>query len=678
MNTRLFRQASFLIILIIVSGLFIRIHHLGEESLWLDEGHSIRMAKLPVSQMVEEIAANKHPPVYFLALHGWISIFGDSEFSVRALSAIFGVLAIALLYQVASLLFDRTTSLLAALLLALSSFNLFYSQETRMYSLLTFLSLGSMYYFIKWLSGGKKWASVGYLVFSTLLIYTQNFGFFIILAQNIYLAGLLLHPRSRSGTPLKSWIILQSLLILFYLPWMGILIKQILTMDSGSWSVPRPSWKGLLYSFKCFSGSFWLLGISLPLAFYGVFPHPAGGDRGREDVVSARVITDRDSERICFLSIWLLSLVLIPFLISQFGSSIYVHRATVLATLPWYILVARGINRIRFRYLRLVIVIVIIGFSLFSIKEYFIKDQKDQWREAIDYIDTYTRKGDLIYLYGNSPYENVFSYYYKRCGLPDKSITVSVMPITGLSDDELAAVAKEFDRVWMILSHVNNNEIERVRKVWEEDYYLVRNKRYFNYSQDQFHRDRVGLIVFLFFRKDHGEEVEGGSLRNLLASLRSHPSWNLVKNPGFEGGGAGWTERASAFLAKDNAFSGTNAARVDKVAFPSANFYHLRQRLTVPRRREYIFGAYIKTRGLAGDITVELKELEGDRFHQYYPANRISGNNGWTLLLGSFEPGPGDDPVRIEIRPGRIFDFQKGEFRVDDAFLVPASRFPGD
>ena len=186
----------------------------------------------------------------------------------------------------------------------------------------------------------------------------------------------------------------------------------------------------------------------------------------------------------------------------------------------------------------------------------------------------------------------------------------------------------------------------------------------------------MGLTIFLFLRKDPGEEGKGGSLRNLLSTLRSHPSWNLVQNPGFEGIGASWTEGASALLAKDNVFSGANAVWVDKVAFPSANFYHLRQRLTVPRGREYIFGAYVKTRGLAGDIMVELKELGGDRFHQYHLTNRISGDNDWTLLLGSFETGPGDEPLRVEIRPGRIFDFQKGEFWVDDAFIIPYNHFP--
>jgi len=681
-NTGIFRNTSILILLIIVVGLFIRVYHLGEESLWLDEGHSVRMARLPVFKMVEDIAANKHPPVYFLTLHGWINLFGESEYSVRALSALFGILSIAMVYRTASLLFGEKTGLLAALLLSLSSFNIYYSQEARMYTLLTFLSLGSMYYYLKVLSEVRRRDSAFYLIFSALLIYTQNFGIFIIIAQNVYLISLLLRPGSRSGTSLKSWIILQIILLVFYLPWIGIFIKQALSLDTGRWHVLRPSLKGLLFSFQSFSGSRWLLWVFTPLALYSVIPinvRPLGGaSRGKEDIFRCRIIPGRDTERVYLLLVWLFSLVLLPFLISQFTSSIYVHRATVVATLPWYILVGWGINKLRFKYLRLSVVIIIIGFSLISIKDYFSEEQRDQWREAIDYIDLRAKEGDLIYIYGTSPFENIFSYYYRKCGLPDKRIAVEVMPIIGLSDEEISTVAKEFGRVWVILSHVDTEEIRRVRKLLEDDYCLVRYKRYFNYSQDQFHRERVGLIVFLFLRNDARGEGEGRGIRSLFSSLRSDPSLNLVKNPGFERPGDAWEKCEVTRLVKARVHSGANAVYVDKNIFPSANFWHLRQLVTVPRGTEYVFGAYVGTRGLSGDLTVELKELDGDRYHRYYRANRINGDNDWALLLGSFEPGPGEGPVRIEIRPGRMVDFREGEFWVDDVFIFPIDRVIGN
>ena len=668
-------------ILILLVGALLRFHHLSRESLWLDEGHSVRMAGLPVFKMVQEIAANKHPPLYFLALHGWIRLFGDSEFSVRSLSVIFGILSIVMLYQTASLLFGKKTGLLAALLLTLSSFNLFYSQEARMYTLLTFLSLGSMYYFIKWLSGGKKWSFTCYLVFSMLLIYTQNFGIFIILAQNLYLVSLLLRPASRAGTHLKSWIVLQGVLLVLYLPWMGILIRQILSIDAASWRVLRPSWEGLWFSFQSFSGSRWLLWLSIPPALYAVISvtirsraeADGGGDASRR-----RWIIGRDTERVYLLLVWLFALVLLPFLISQFTSSIYVHRATVVATLPWYILVGRGIDKIRFKYLRLFIIIVIIGFSLVNIKEYFAEEKKDQWREAVGYMDARAEDGDLIYVYGGSPLFNIFFYYYRKSGLPNRRIVIREMPITGLSAEEITSPAKEFDRVWVLLSHAKTEESQRVRKRLENDYYLMRRKRYFNYSQDQFHRPRVGLIVYQFLRKDIRDESEGRSLRCLLSSLRSHSSWNLVRDPGFERPGDDWEKWAATRLVQESAYSRSNAVHVDKDIFPTANFWHLRQLVTVPRGTEYIFGAHVKTRGLSADLTVELKDPDGDRYHRYCTTNRITGDNDWTLLLGPFEPGPGDDPVRIEIRPGRMLDFREGEFWVDDVFIVPIDRVIGD
>jgi len=74
---------------------------------------------------------------------------GDSEFSVRFLSLFFGALTVPLLFVTARRLFDGTTALVAALLATLSPLYLWYSQETRMYTLITFLLLLSSYLLLR-------------------------------------------------------------------------------------------------------------------------------------------------------------------------------------------------------------------------------------------------------------------------------------------------------------------------------------------------------------------------------------------------------------------------------------------------------------------------------------------------------------------------------------------------
>src|SRR6266852_3049327 len=118
-------------------GAALRIVELGSESLWLDEAYSIFTSRLPLSAIVQEISEDVHPPLYYFLLHYWMKAFGESEFSARLLSAMFGVAAIPLLYRLASMLFDRTAGLFSAILLAWSHFNIEFSQEARMYSLLS-------------------------------------------------------------------------------------------------------------------------------------------------------------------------------------------------------------------------------------------------------------------------------------------------------------------------------------------------------------------------------------------------------------------------------------------------------------------------------------------------------------------------------------------------------------
>ena len=111
---------------IVLIAAFLRLYHLGTQSMWVDEAWSVWISKLAVSQMVQATAADVHPPLYYVLLHYWIMVFGSSESAVRLLSALFGVLAIPTIYVVGRQLFNKEAGLAGALILALSSFNIRY------------------------------------------------------------------------------------------------------------------------------------------------------------------------------------------------------------------------------------------------------------------------------------------------------------------------------------------------------------------------------------------------------------------------------------------------------------------------------------------------------------------------------------------------------------------------
>src|ERR1700756_4617355 len=131
-----------------------------------------------------------HPPFYYLLLSFWIRAFGDGEFQVRFLSAILGILTIPLLYLIVKNLLGDSPALVSALILSLSPFHIYYSQEARMYSLLTFFVLLSIFFMVKMLcigEGRKRkrrtlFYPVGYILSTVAALYCHNIALFLPIA----------------------------------------------------------------------------------------------------------------------------------------------------------------------------------------------------------------------------------------------------------------------------------------------------------------------------------------------------------------------------------------------------------------------------------------------------------------------------------------------------------------
>jgi len=111
----------------------LRLYRLGDQAIWWDEGHAVWVARQSLAQGTDITARDVHPPLYLWMLHGWLRLVGESEFAVRYLSLIAGVATVALTAVVARRLLGRQAGMLAALLIALSRFHIWWSQEARMY-----------------------------------------------------------------------------------------------------------------------------------------------------------------------------------------------------------------------------------------------------------------------------------------------------------------------------------------------------------------------------------------------------------------------------------------------------------------------------------------------------------------------------------------------------------------
>ena len=132
--------------LILLAGAALRLYRLGADSLWYDETVSTFLAGSRVAELLRHTAGDIHPPGYYILLRGWLVLMGyptghadahgiGLEFAAAFFSLFFGIVLIALVYALARRVANRQVGLIAALLVALSPYNVWYSQEVRMYTL---------------------------------------------------------------------------------------------------------------------------------------------------------------------------------------------------------------------------------------------------------------------------------------------------------------------------------------------------------------------------------------------------------------------------------------------------------------------------------------------------------------------------------------------------------------
>ena len=456
--------------MILSVGLFLRIYHLGYESIWVDEGYSIIFAKLNFPQLIEVTSKDVHTPFYFMILHYWINLFGDSEFSIRFPSAVFGFIAIVMVYKVGGLIFDKKVGLLSSLILALSVFHIHYSQDARMYSLMALLSLVSMYFFIRLIKEGSFGTSIGYVLSNTLLIYTQYFGLFIVVAQNIYLATMFLLSRETLKISLRRWVLLQATLILLFAPWVVVLVKQIMSVKRGFW-IPEPTLGTLVKSFRVYSGQYLFI---LFLVLSSVSAINFG--KTREKINWKGLFKPLENYgnknlsnfgKIYLLSVWLLTPIILPFIISKVLTPVYWDRYTIGASVAFYVLIAKGINNISHRYVKAAVIGVVVIGSAVNVWGYHTATNKEQWRSVADYVDTNALPGDLI-LFNADFCQFSFDYYSARTDLVKKPLPYSEVDKDNIMN--LGPMVRGHDRVWVVMAYTSEDNKQRIKTTLNESY----------------------------------------------------------------------------------------------------------------------------------------------------------------------------------------------------------------
>ncbi len=225
-----------LLLFTLLLAFILRFYRLDAQSLWNDEGTSVAVAQRDLATITRDAAHDIHPPLYYWLLHGWLRLVGSGEAAVRSLSALLGVALVALIYPLGRWLGGRWLGLTAALLAALNPFQVYYSQEARMYILLALLATGMMLALIRLTERPSVPAFAALVLLETAGFYSHYSFVFMALAANLgYVLWLILTWRQGSvGRRAGRWFLSQAAVGLLFLPWLPVALRQIAT-----W--PRPA-----------------------------------------------------------------------------------------------------------------------------------------------------------------------------------------------------------------------------------------------------------------------------------------------------------------------------------------------------------------------------------------------------------------------------------------------------
>lgn len=451
---------GFLLGIIITLSVILRFYDLGGESYWYDEIIMLRVAQDNIWTIIE----GGRPPLYIILAHFWIKFFGTEEVATRSLSAIFGVASIPIIYLIGKELFNRKVGLIGAFLMAISQFQIYYSQEFRYYSLFVLTTLLSFYFFIIALRRRNIGSFTLYVLFSVLLFYTHTFGLFIIVAQNLY---LLIRWSDYRKVALQ-WVISQAIIIVTSLPRIIKFSAKAIEGKAGpmNW-IPEPSVWAPLITLRNFIGAgldypSWntvITGIGFFVAATATYIFWKGRDKWlaslRDLLPGSENVISKENE-LLLLAIWVAIPILLPLILSKIFGPMYHDRYMISASPAFYIILAFVViklGRVVPELITLGLLVIVITPGLI---EFYVSPVREQWREAAEYVEDKSTIDDVVIFAesGRAQNRDTFNWYYKgrlsECGINKHLKDYAAI------DNEFVKCMKDTGRFWLVVREVPN------------------------------------------------------------------------------------------------------------------------------------------------------------------------------------------------------------------------------
>jgi 4-amino-4-deoxy-L-arabinose transferase-like glycosyltransferase len=230
--------ARIMAVLIILLGFGLRAAYLGEQELRGDEAFGYFFSLQAIPQIVRQTLAleEPHPPTGYFLLHVWLQLAGHSEYALRYLSAWFGVLAIALMLALArQLRLPQAAALVAALLMAISPYAVYHSQDARMYTASLTLTLAATVAALHWQRAPSLWRAIVCVLCMAAALSVHYFTAFLFAALGLFVFADL--AREGRWRRVVAWAAIYVSVGVIYIPWLWVAFG-ILTGYGGNGDSP--------------------------------------------------------------------------------------------------------------------------------------------------------------------------------------------------------------------------------------------------------------------------------------------------------------------------------------------------------------------------------------------------------------------------------------------------------
>lgn len=388
--TRPWNHRSAPLIAIVAAALLARVIGIGDESYWYDEIWSLDQVRKPFGEMLAALVREDvHPPLYSVLLWGWTRALGEGEVASRLLSALVGAAAVVPLFAIGRDLWDRNTGLLAAALLAINPYAVFYGRETRSYSLMLFLALVATWALVRWAAEpARRGRALAWIGAATLLAYTHVYGSFVLAAQGLWVLAFVPALRRRFVVGALAVGVLLA-------PWAPFLLGQADRVQQGFWIEPI-KWTDPFDWLRRWYGYSIPLAVLLPLVSLRAAAEPPDPS------------TPPRAARRALLALWIAIPLGVPVTLSLLGEPIFYHKYPIAILGALSLLAARGLLLLP-RWPRLAAWVATAALLAVQLpREVHLSRSKEQWRE----LSALATAADAVRV--AEPYNRTYLGWYLR------------------------------------------------------------------------------------------------------------------------------------------------------------------------------------------------------------------------------------------------------------------------